>query len=133
VLKQGTYASLQSMTSVVLERTARNSGASTVRPEDIDSLRWTLRVVPFAPGSPARPLRRHRQYQLGPDGLLSVTRLGTPSRTDYYGAQLFKKAVGRAKLPDSVTPHDLCHHHFASELLDAGASSGARPQAVLRR
>jgi integrase len=61
------------------------------------------------------------EFSTGDDDSLFVTRLGSPYRTDYYGAQIFKKAVTKAKLPATTTPHDL-RHHYASELLQAGES-----------
>jgi integrase len=114
-----------------------------LRVGDVDFLRRTLRVeFQFAPGSkvrtdPKTPRSRRTiplpnvagetlaahiaKFPPGEDGSLFVTRLGTPYRHDYYGAQIFKKAVIKAGLPKETTPHDL-RHFYASQLIHAGES-----------
>ena len=61
------------------------------------------------------------EFPPGADGSLFTTRFGAPYRHDYYGAQIFVRAVRRAGLPAGTTPHDL-RHHYASVLLAAGES-----------
>ena len=60
-------------------------------------------------------------YPPGPDGSIFTTRTGAVYRHDYYGAVIFKAAVRRAGLPESITTHDL-RHHYPSVLLAAGES-----------
>lgn len=55
------------------------------------------------------------------DGALFTTTFGGCLRHDYYGAQVFKRAVLRAGLPASTVPHGL-RHHYASVLVSAGVS-----------
>lgn len=114
-----------------------------LRVHDIDFLRRNLRVeFQFAPGSKVRTdpktprsrrtiplpataaaaLAEHmRKFPPADDGTLFSTRLGTPYRHDYYGAQIFKRAAHKAGLPRHVVPHDL-RHWYASQLLNAGES-----------
>lgn len=74
------------------------------------------------PNITAQALAAHiAKYPPTEDGTLFSTRLGSPYRHDYFGSQIFKQAVKKAGLPDSITTHDL-RHHFASELVHAGES-----------
>lgn len=115
-----------------------------LRLEDVDFLRRTVRIEwQIAPGERTRcrpktqtsrrtiplpdfvgeALSEHvRQFPPAADGTLFTTQYGSPYSHDYYGAQIFKRAVrATAGIPDSTSTHDL-RHHYASVLLLAGES-----------
>ncbi len=68
-------------------------------------------------------LKEHmRQFPPAEDGTLFTTRYGSPYSHDYYGAQIFKRAVrATPAIPNTTTTHSL-RHHYASVLLLAGES-----------
>jgi integrase len=114
-----------------------------LRVQDVDFLRRAARVeFQIAPGAkvrsdPKTPRSRRTvplpqvvadalaahlaEFPPGEDGSLFTTRTGAVYRHDYYGSQIFAKAVVRAGLPAATTSHDL-RHHYASVLLAAGES-----------
>lgn len=114
-----------------------------LRVQDVDFLGRTARVeFQIAPGAktrsaPKTPLSRRtiplprvvadelarhiRDCPPGADGSLFTTRTGAVYRHDYYGSQIFARAVERAGLPKGTTSHSL-RHHYASVLVAAGES-----------
>jgi integrase len=115
----------------------------SLRVQDVDFMRRTVRIEwQLAPGQKTRSapktrrstrtvplpqvvaeaLSRHiEEFAPAEDGTLFTTRFGTPYRHDYYGSQIFARAVASASLPKSTTSHDL-RHHYASVLLAQGES-----------
>ncbi len=76
------------------------------------------RTLPL-PQMVAEALATHMaEFPPAADGSLFSTRTGAVYRHDYYGSLIFKAAVRKAGLPESITSHDL-RHHYASVLLDA--------------
>jgi integrase len=79
------------------------------------------RVVTL-PGFAAGELAAHlERYSLeGPDGLVFPTSRGTPVQSPSFTANVFKRALRKARLPD-VRIHDL-RHTAVSLAIDAGAN-----------